>query len=114
MVGFNIPTFSLLDFLSLEVEYYASKNSSDNSGAAWGGAWVALQNDQDLVHYGKRDDWKWSFNAAKTLFGHVQASAQVADDHLRPGGSHDIPWIGKEALRTPSDWYWTCKVAYFF
>jgi hypothetical protein len=114
MVGFNFPAFSLLDFLSLEVEYYPTRNSSDNSGAAWGGSWVALQNDPDLSHYAKRDDWKWSVNAAKTIFGHVQASALFANDHLRPGGSHDIPWIGKEALRTPSDWYWSCKVAYFF
>ncbi len=114
MVGFNFPVFGYLDFLSLEVEYYASRNSSDNTGAAWGGAWVALQNDPDLARYATRDDWKWSLNAARTLFGHVQASAQLANDHLRPGGSHDIPWIGKEALRTPSDWYWTCKVAYYF
>ena len=121
MVGFNFPVFGYLDYLSLEVEYYASKNSSDNVGANWGGGWVPLQendpsgkNDPDLRYYKKRDDWKWSVNASRVLFGHMQLSAQVADDHLRPGGWHDSPWVGKEAFRTPKDWYWTCKLAYFF
>jgi hypothetical protein len=111
MVGFNFPVFNYLDFLSLEVEYYASKNSSDNFHANFGGAWVPRQDDDDV--YG-RDDWKWSVNAAKTLFGHMQLSAQVANDHLRLGGWHDAPNTGKEAMRTPQDWYWTCKLAYFF
>ena len=39
---------------------------------------------------------------------------RVTPHHLRLGGTHDIPWIGREALRTPKDWYWTCKLAYFF
>jgi hypothetical protein len=111
MVGFNFPVFGHLDYLSLEVEYYASKNSSDNFHANFGGAWVPRQDDDDV--YG-RDDWKWSVNTAKTLSGHMQLSAQVANDHLRVGGWHNAPNAGKEALRTPKDWYWTCKLAYFF
>jgi hypothetical protein len=115
MLGFNLPVFGALDFLSLEVEYYASKNSSNTVGAAFGGAWVPdFKDDPDVARYAARDDWKWSVNAAKTLFGNAQLSAQVANDHLRPGGSHDVPWVGKEAMRTPKDWYWTCKLAYFF
>ncbi len=115
MLGLNLPAFNQLDFLSIEVEYYASKNSSNNVGAAFGGAWVPdFKDDADVANYAGRDDWKWSLNLAKTFFGHAQISGQVANDHLRPGGSHDIPWVGKEALRRPSDWYWTCKLAYFF
>jgi hypothetical protein len=111
MAGFNFPAFGYLDYLSLEVEYYASKNSSDNAYANFGGAWVPRQDDDSVY---ARDDWKWSVNLAKTLFGHMQFSAQVANDHLRPGGWHNAPNTGKEAFRTPEDWYWTCKLAYFF
>lgn len=111
MVGLNLPAFGHLDVFSVEVEYYASKNSSDNFHASFGGAWVPRQDDDDV--YG-RDDWKWSVNAAKTLVGNLQLSAQVANDHLRLGGWHNAPNTGKEALRTPRDWYWTCKLAYFF
>ncbi|HEX2612454.1 MAG TPA: hypothetical protein VHO02_02525 [Fibrobacteria bacterium] len=114
MMGFNFPAFGLLDYLSVETEYYASRNSSDTRGAAFGGGWVPWQSDTDLEDYNDRDNWKWSVNAARTLFGSMQLSGQVANDHLRLGGTHDIPWIGREALRTPKDWYWTCKLAYFF
>jgi hypothetical protein len=113
MMGFDLPVFGALDFLSVEAEYYASKNSSDQVGAAFGSAWVT-SNDPDAAYYAGRDDWKWSVNAAKTWFGSVQVSGQVANDHLRLGGTHDIPWVGKEAMRTPKDWYWTFKLAYFF
>jgi hypothetical protein len=113
MMGFNLPMLGYLDFLSVEAEYYASRNSSDQVGAAFGSAWVT-SNDPDAPYYVDRDDWKWSVNAAKTLFGSLQLSGQVANDHLRLGGTHDIPWVGKEALRTPGDWYWTLKLAYFF
>lgn len=115
MLGFNLPVFGALDFLSLEVEYYASKNSSNTVGANFGGAWVPdFKDDPDVARYASRDDWKWSVNAAKTVFGNMQLSTQIANDHLRLGGSHDVPWVGKEAMRTPKDWYWTCKLAYFF
>jgi hypothetical protein len=40
-------------------------------------------------------------------------SAQVANDHMRLGGNHDDD-TGVEAMRTPEDWYWTTKLAYFF
>ncbi len=40
-------------------------------------------------------------------------SVQVANDHLRLGGNHDED-AGAEAMRTPKDWYWTTKLAYFF
>jgi hypothetical protein len=111
MLGLNLPTFGHLDVFSIEGEYYASKNSSDNFHANFGGAWVPRQDDDDVY---ARDDWKWSVNAAKTLVGNLQLSAQVANDHLRLGGWHNEPNSGKEALRTPKDWYWTCKLAYFF
>lgn len=115
MLGLNLPAFGALDYLSVEVEYYASRNSSNNVGAGFGGAWVPdFKDDPDVARYAGRDDWKWSVNLAKTFFGHAQILAQAANDHLRPGGSHDVPWVGKEGLRTPEDWYWTCKLAYFF
>jgi len=113
MMGFDFPAFGYLDYLSAEVEYYGSKNSSDDIGANFGGSWIP-DNNQYVQDYNTRDNWKWSVNLARTLFGHLQFSAQVADDHLRLGGTHDLPWVGGEVLRTPDDWYWTCKLAYFF
>jgi hypothetical protein len=61
----------------------------------------------------RRDDWKWSVNLSKVLFGHMILLGQVANDHLRLGGNHDED-TGVEAMRIPDDWYWTTKLAYFF
>ena len=109
MVGFNLPGFNFLN-ASVEVEYYAYKLSGDNLGAQ-GGSWVtAFDNAQVNT---KRDDWKYSVNVSKVLAGNLAFSAQVANDHLRIGGNHDNA-VGQEAMRTPQDWYWTSKLAYFF
>ncbi len=109
MVGFNFPTFRFVDNFSLEVEYYASKNSSDNLGAQYG-SWLP---EIDRESNPARDDWKWSLNLDKVVSGHVKFSGQFANDHLRLGGYHNLA-TGVETTTTPKDWYWTTKVAYFF
>lgn len=109
MVGFNFPVFGYLDNLSLEVEYYASKNSSDNLEAMYG-SWVPVDDkESDLA----RDDWKWALCAGKLIAGNMKWTVQVANDHLRLGGFHDEQ-TGVEVTTTPNDWYWTTKLAYFF
>ena len=113
MVGFNFPMLGYLDHLSLEVEYYASKNFSDINYTGQSGAWLPLTDFPATIADTKRDDWKWSVNASKVIFGNLQLSGQVASDHLRPGGSNHNP-NGFEAMSTPKDWYWTAKLAYFF
>ena len=109
MVGFNFPTWGMLN-LSAEVEYYASKNSSDNLPPQ-NGSWLPA-----LATAGPstgRDDWKWSANASKVVLGNIFLGLQVANDHLRLGGTHNTA-TGQEAMRTPQDWYWAFKTAYFF
>lgn len=108
MVGINLPTFKLLN-LSAEVEYYASKNSSDNLPAQ-NGSWLPAGTN---IPSRGRDDWKWSANASKVVLGNIFLGLQVANDHLRLGGTHNTP-TGQEAMRTPQDWYWAFKTAYFF
>lgn len=108
MVGFNLPTFKAFN-LSVEAEYYASKNSSDNLPAQ-SGSWLPSGTTNPNP---ARDDWKWSVNASKVVLGHIFLGAQVANDHLRLGGTHDTA-TGQEAMRTLQDWYWAFKTAYFF
>jgi len=109
MMGINLPGFKLFNW-SVEGEYYATKNSSNNL-AAKNGSPIPMK-ESDAIN-NARDDWKWSLNASKVLGGHVALMGQVANDHLRLGGNHDED-TGMEAMRTPIDWYWTTKIAYFF
>lgn len=70
--------------------------------------------DQTNLH---KDDWKWSLHAAKTVFGHIRFSGQVANDHFRPSGI-DSEFGLSSTYFTPfstiKDWYWMSKVTYFF
>lgn len=107
MVGLNLPGFKYIDW-SVEMEYYPSRNSGDNL-AAESGSWLPTIDAVDP----KRDDWKYSLNISALLGGHAVLMGQIANDDLRLGGNHDDA-SGKLAMRAPTDWYWTTKIAYFF
>lgn len=109
MFGINFPGFNYFKW-SFEMEYYGSRISQDNL-AAQNGSWIPVIDDARIDN--KRDDWKYSFNASTVLAGNLVLLGQIANDDLRLGGNHDDA-TGKQALRTPSDWYWTTKIAYFF
>ncbi len=113
MVGLNLPMMGALDYLSVEVEYHASRNVTDTHHTGLTASWIPRTDGPAEKVNTRRDDWKWSVNAAKVLMGNLQLSGQVASDHLRPGGSNHSP-NGLEAFNTPRDWYWTVKLAYFF
>lgn len=116
MVGFNLPTFRLLDHLSLEVEHYGARIRDDlarlqsNTGAFMSPLPVANRDQRDL----SRDDWKWSLHAQRT-FGSIRLSGQIANDHARPGGTLTSPGSEWESyFAAPGDWYWMLKAGYSF
>jgi hypothetical protein len=116
MVGFNIPAFKLLDHLSLEVEYYKADFRDDLQRLQPSSAYFSspLPVVSDSTENWKRDDFKWSLHASRTL-GNVKLTAQVANDHSRPGGKLLNPAAEWEAIYiTPKDWYWMAKIAFFF
>jgi hypothetical protein len=82
MAGLNFPGFGLLN-LSVEVEYFAQKISSD-ALPPQNGAWLPTV---DPAIDNSRDDWKWSVYASRMFFGHMKLSGQIANDHMRLGGS---------------------------
>ncbi len=108
MAGFNLPLFGFLEG-SVEIQYYAAKYSGDDLGAQ-NGVWLPTL---DPSLNAKRDDWKYSLNLSKVFRGHIAMMGQIANDDLRLGGYHYEP-TGKEAMRTPADWYWTAKLGYYF
>ncbi len=127
MVGFNLPAFRFLDHLSLEVEWYGSKVQDNLNNFNQGYSDISpyptnWRPDANGNFYSKfssvRDNWKWSLHGSRTLQQHILLSFQVANDHYRPGiyqGYDDVHPPSREAiLITPSDWYLSTKLAYFF
>jgi hypothetical protein len=64
------------------------------------------------------DDWKWSLNVEKTFAGHVQFSAQAANDHYVPrpvrGGLISENSGLSEIFSSMKDWYFMARVGYLF
>lgn len=165
MIGFHLPVFGLLDFLSLEVEHYPAKYKADYSKLGYdrslyfknitapqvsatkapsaipisrkdlaGDKWQILpdgrfynpKTDDTVLVNGTAldpenmtaDDWKWSLNAEKTVFGHMQFSAQVANDHFvpRPVRAGLISEGGgmSQIFISMKDWYYMVRIGYFF
>ena len=93
VVGFNVPTFKLLDVLSCEAEYYQSPYFNDNWNQlyAYDSYLPATPNiitDQAYDQYhgkvsAKDHYWKWSVYAKRSLSSNFQIVAQAARDHER-------------------------------
>ncbi|MEO6095277.1 MAG: hypothetical protein ABIW76_06265 [Fibrobacteria bacterium] len=85
MVGANIPTFGLLDLLSLQMEYF--KNPwEDNNRMQFDKALpqAVFPNDNPALYQAHHeDDVKWSIDLQKSLFTGLDLYLQVANDHFR-------------------------------
>jgi hypothetical protein len=124
MVGFNIPTFKLLDVLSLEVEHYDSKFLNNYKNPLWGSvpmwfppgidgqsvepAWV-VENDSKV----RRDNWKWSLYGKKEVTKGINIYAQAASDHIRTIGADfgaPSPTYVPITNRNGKDWYYIIRL----
>ena len=130
MGGFNIPTFGILDLLSVEVEWYGSPYRNDLALIGYPPSIVAPWQDPGFgtpspgpaqpgaYADSTRDNLKWSLFLQKTVAKHIQFTVQVANDHYRPG---QLPTAfvnavgGTQAVLTaPSDWYFMGRLGFFF
>lgn len=107
MVGLNMPTFNLLDFLSVEVENYTSKNLPTYDGRAQlnlpqPGAHKPGQEEKWSDARRKKDDWKWIV-AAKRSFQGWGLVLQTGTDHTHLVNIEDSEF--NEVMTRPSQWY---------
>jgi hypothetical protein len=140
MVGFNLPTFKLLDHLSLEAEWYGAPYRNDYqklenfyspipvSNQGVGRKLVVDSTGKTMLSYSgqnfdkvdpydvenrHKDDIKWSLHGSRTFKEHIRISGQVANDHFRTGGTFFSDGY-ETAFSTLEDWYFMVKLAYFF
>jgi len=121
MVGFNLPTFKIVDKMSFEMEYYNSdfKNSIEEvyertlpiPGTIGGVATQARQNYVDSVatHRKMRDKVKWTFWMQKEVTAGLGLTFQVASDHFRPMNFNLKPAY-EPVTQTWNDWYYMFRV----
>lgn len=128
MFGLGLPSFGFLDESVIEVEWYGAPFRDDYRRLMTEASPIPMNNKSytpnrvdgsaDDVHHNKKDDWKWSFNAAKTFKSSMRLSAQVANDHFRPLTHINTNPTQVERLEsaftTMEDWYLMFKVGFSF
>jgi hypothetical protein len=117
MVGFNAPTFKLLDVLSVEAEWWGNPYANSQEGIVIDGLPLPFRSGtttvEDSLIY-KNDNWKWSIYAKKTFASHYNVIIQAASDHMR---TFALDWSRQdweESLRGPGNWYFVVKLGVQF
>jgi hypothetical protein len=108
MFGVNLPTFRLLDRLTVQGEYYRNpfESSYDFNYFAYPTWSVSEGADPDGYH---RDDWKWSVHARKTVNRLLTVHVQVANDHLRLPAFNLNP-TEVDLTQSPGHWYYLLRM----
>ena len=109
MFGMNIPTFGLMDALSIQGEYYNSqyRNSLEE---VYSFASVPYRSSSDSLVVDK-DNFHWSVYMKKTLIPGLQLYLQVASDHLRLI-SAGYAYINEPLTSEASQWYYVAKLEF--
>jgi hypothetical protein len=125
MFGLNLPTFKLVDKMSMEVEYYNSDfpNSIEEvyektlpiPGTIGGVATKARQDYVDSLSSRRamRDKVKWTFWMQKEIATGLGLTFQVASDHFRPMNFNLKPSY-EPVTQTWNDWYYMFRLNFGF
>ncbi len=113
MVGFNFPTFGLLDIFSVQMEHYRSK-FEDNMYNFYLDAlpiWSIPDSDPAKFVPVTKDDLKWSVYMKKSITAGLSLYGQFASDHFRyktfePRDSY-LP-----VTQTPGEWYYLFRLEF--
>jgi hypothetical protein len=123
MLGFNIPTFKLLDIFSVQVEQFKSPwlNSTSQIGnganplPAFPIASDTVASKKEWNDLATKDDLKWSVLLQKKLGNYITLSGQVANDHMRMVSSRYFygPQFDHNEVTISSDhWYWMTQISW--
>jgi hypothetical protein len=108
MFGVNVPTFGVLDMLSVEAEYSSNPYAPDMSNAT---LYLSPTPKDNQGAEFRGDDVKWTVYARRTVLPGFAITAQAARDHTRLvdyfGHTNDM-----EILPKRDNWYWAVQLGY--
>ncbi len=123
MVGFNIPTFKLLDVLSIEGEYYNNQFVNNYRSLVYGsvpiwnlpgfdGSPVPVATYKAEQNNIKQDNWKWSLYGKKEVTKGISLYGQVASDHIRTITTENGPFPAFVPVtnRNGKEWYYIIRL----
>lgn len=109
-VGFNIPTFKILDLLNTEIEYLNSPYYNSIVGPFFKMSPIPTS---DVYEH---ERLKWSVYLKKTIGQRMIISAQVANDHIMPKSLSDDQSFCDytDVTLRHGDWWWNLRVRFDF
>lgn len=117
MVGINLPTFKLLDILSVQLEWYRWPYANGFYASTSDNSWVVpLPERVDNLDLTK-SSLKWSVYLKKTVYRGFSVIAQCANDHTHQDVYENFGTMYHDNLGTfltSSDWGWWLKLQYNF
>jgi len=112
-LGFNVPTFKLLDVLAVEMEYWESPFPNSYQRGFEQGLPLPTTN---VSIPGTALKTKWSVYAKRSIGRNCRIIGQVARDHLMPI-SHSLSMGVQDRtdiLLRIDDWWWVLKTSFNF
>jgi hypothetical protein len=113
MAGFNVPTFKILDVLSIELEWY-NWNYRNSYSTYLFAQMLPLPDQLTPVSDWKENSLKWSVYAKRNIGDHFSVIGQIAYDHMqleRNVFMQNESYYG-DAMHKHGDWAWLLKIAY--
>ncbi len=115
MVGFNFPTFGLLNILSVQLESYRLDFLSSEEKSFKNNLPVYKVPNNIAMHHASEnrnhDDFKWSVYGSRSLFKGIDVYLQFASDHMRlQQFTAEKTW--EPVLNRPSEWYYLIRFDY--
>jgi hypothetical protein len=115
LIGLNVPTFKLLDVLSLETEWYNCPypNNYYSELGVGGNASLPIPDHVPRSSLINVDKWRWSVYAKKMfMHDHFGVILQCARDHMRLQSITDEAksYELEEALEQNRMWWWMAKL----
>jgi hypothetical protein len=113
MVGLNLPTFRLIDLLSVELEYASNPFDATTGGSLEQSSVTPFLDAGQWGSYKpvRGDDVKWTIFARKDIYNGLSIYGQAARDHIRMVDVFSTP-DKTEFLPERNNWYWALKLAY--
>lgn len=116
MFGMNLPTFRILDLLSLQGEYYnpVFPNNIDavyeqQSPIPYHRNYDPAYGPESVASAVRRDRWHWSVLAKRQAFKGITFHLQAANDHIRTF-DYNIKPIKIPITSRPTDWYYLFRI----
>lgn len=112
MFGANVPTFGLLDRLSVEAEYLKTRFPNNNSSVLEGQLPIPVASGANNDAFSEaKTNWKWTIYAKRSIITGLDIYAQAASDHLRHFNFAAAPGA-EPATPRPGDWYYVLRLQF--